>query len=83
MGLARGRALAVITCVSVLVLMGAAGGEALAAGAPTAKSSLKSLVRQTNSLPPLAASAAKRRALKRFAAHARRAARSPACRLAT
>jgi hypothetical protein len=79
MGLARPRALAVIATVGVLVLLGVGGAPALAAKAPTAKSSLKSLVRQASSLPPAAASARKRRALKRFAIQARRSARRKPC----
>ena len=86
MGLAPPRAVAVTAAVSVLLLVGMGGAEALAAKAPTAKSSLKSLVRQTNSLPPAAASPAKRRALKRLAAHARRSragVRAPRCATST
>ena len=51
----------------------------MAAKAPTAKSSLKALVKQTNALPAGAASAAKRRALKRLAKGARRSARRNPC----
>ena len=79
MGLARPRALAVLACLSVLLVMAAAGGEALAAKAPTAKSSLKSLLRQTNALPAGAAPAAKRAALKRRARTALRSARRRPC----
>ena len=79
MGLAPPRAVAATAAVSVLLLVGMGGAEALAAKAPTARSSLKSLVRQTNSLPPAAASPAKRRALKRLAVHARRVARRRPC----
>jgi hypothetical protein len=77
MGLARPRLLAGLACVSAL-LVGTAGGEALAAK-PTAKSSLKALVRQTNALPAVAAPAAKRRVLEQLAAHARRSARRRPC----
>ena len=63
----------------ITMAFGFAAADAGAAKAPTVKSSLKSLVRQVNSLPPYAASAAKRRALKRFAAHARRSARRRPC----
>ena len=70
--------MAVLVTLTVLALAFAAA-DAGAAKAPTARSSLKSLVRQTNSLPPAAASAAKRRALKRIATHARRAARRRPC----
>ena len=59
--------------------MGVAGGEALAAKAPTTKSSLKTLVRQTNALPAAAAPAAKRAALKRRARAALRSARKRPC----
>ena len=63
----------------ITMAFGFAAADAGAAKAPTAKSSLKSLARQVNSLPPAAASAAKRRALKRLAAHARRSARRRPC----
>ena len=79
MGLARPRALAVVACLSVSLVMGVAGGEALAAKAPTAKSSLKSLVRQTNALPATSAPAAKRAALNRRALTALRSARKRPC----
>jgi hypothetical protein len=79
MRLARPKALAVVTAIGMLALFAAGGGQAAAAKAPTAKSSLKSLVRQVNSLPRVAASASKRRALKRLALHARRSARRRPC----
>jgi peptidase C25-like protein len=66
--------------VTLIVLAFAfAAADAGAAKAPTAKSSLKSLARQASSLPPAAASAAKRRTLKRLAGHARRSARRRPC----
>ena len=65
---------------SLLVLMlTVGGGQAFAAKSPSAKASLKSLVRQTNALPAAAASAKKRRALERTAAHARRVAKQRPC----
>ena len=63
----------------ITTAFGFAAADAGAAKAPTAKSSLKSLVRQVNSLPPYVASATKRRALKRLAGHARRSARRRPC----
>ena len=63
----------------VTMAFGFAAADAGAAKAPTAKSSLKALARQASSLPPAAASPAKRRALKRLAAHARRSARRRPC----
>jgi peptidase C25-like protein len=79
MGLARTRALAAGAAIGTLALLGLGGGQALAAKAPTAKSSLKALARQASSLPPASASAAKRRALKRLAAHAGSSARRRPC----
>src|SRR5215212_10292963 len=78
MGLARPRLVVVLACAGALVLA-AGGGEALAAKKPTAKSALKALVKQTGKLPASAAPAAKRRVLKRLAAHARRSARRKPC----
>jgi hypothetical protein len=76
-GLATPR-LAILVGLIALAFAGGAA-DAGAAKAPTAKSSLKSLVRQTNALPPAAAAVGKRRALKRLAAHARRSARRRPC----
>jgi hypothetical protein len=63
----------------ITMALGFAAADAGAAKAPTAKSSLKALVRQTSALPRAAASPAKRRALKRFAVHARSSARRRPC----
>jgi hypothetical protein len=60
------------TLAAVILLLTLAGGDTAAAKKPTAKSALKTLVRQTGKLPASAAPAAKRRALKRLATHARR-----------
>ncbi|HMJ97236.1 MAG TPA: C25 family cysteine peptidase, partial [Thermoleophilaceae bacterium] len=79
MGLAPLRRLAVAAAVSLLMLLAVGAAPALAAKAPTAKSSLKSLVHQAGSLPRSAASVAKRRALKRLATKARRSARRKPC----
>lgn len=77
---AMSKTLATTVGASLLVLMLAVGGgQAFAAKPPSAKASLKALVRQTNALPPAAASANKRRALKRTAAHARRVAKRRPC----
>ena len=78
MGLARPRLVVLLTCLAAIALAGAPA-EALAAKKPTAKSTLAALVKQTNRLPAGAASAAKRRALKRLARHARRVARRRPC----
>ena len=74
----QARSIAVLLAL-ITMAFGFAAAEAGAAKAPTARSSLKALARQANSLPPAAASPAKRRALKRFAAHARRSARRRPC----
>ena len=74
----QARSIAVLLTL-ITMAFGFAAADAGAAKAPTAKSSLKSLVRQVNSLPPYAASATKRRALKRLAGHARRSARRRPC----
>ena len=74
----RARPIAVLLTLMTMAF-GFAAADAGAAKAPTAKSSLKALVRQVNSLPPAAASPTKRRALKRFAAHAKRSARRRPC----
>jgi hypothetical protein len=74
----HGRSIAVLVTLTALAFAFAAA-EAGAAKAPTAKSSLKSLVRQASSLPPAAASAQKRRALKRLAVRARLSARRQPC----
>jgi hypothetical protein len=68
-GLARPRLVAVLACAGALVLA-AGAGEALAAKQPTARSALRTLVKQTGTLPASAAPAASRRALKRLARHA-------------
>src|SRR5215208_6214589 len=78
MGLARPRLVAVLACAGAL-LLAAGGGEAFAAKKPTAKSALRTLVKQTGALPAPAAAAAKRRALKRLARHAARSARRRPC----
>ena len=78
MGLARPRLVAVFACAATL-LLAAGGGEALAAKKPTAKSALRTLVKQTRTLPAPAAPAAQRRALKRLARHAARSARRRPC----
>jgi Peptidase family C25/Propeptide_C25 len=74
----QARSIAVLVTL-ITMAFGFAAADAGAAKAPTAKSSLKSLVRQVNSLPPYVASATKRRALKRLAGHARRSARRRPC----
>ena len=74
----RARPTAVLLTLMTMAF-GFAAADAGAAKAPTAKSSLRALARQVNSLPPAAASPAKRRALKRFAAHAKRSARRRPC----
>ena len=69
-----------VVLVGLLALAFAGGAaDAGAAKAPTAKSSLKSLVRQTNALPSGATAVGKQRALKRLAAHARRSLRRRPC----
>jgi hypothetical protein len=74
------RAIATTAGACLLVLaMAIGGGQALAAKGPNAGASLKSLVRQANALPPAAAPARKRRALKRSATHARRVAGKRPC----
>jgi Peptidase family C25/Propeptide_C25 len=78
MGLARPRLVAVFACAAGLLLC-AGGGEASAAKKPTARSELRTLVRQTGTLPAPAAPAAKRRALTRLARHAARSARGRPC----
>jgi peptidase C25-like protein len=78
MGLARPRLVVVLACAAALALLGAST-DALAAKKPTAKSSLKALVRQTAKLPAGAAPKAKRRALERLAVHARKSARRRPC----
>jgi hypothetical protein len=67
------------TVVVAILLLALAGGDAALAKKPTAKSALKTLVKQTGKLRASAAPAAKRRALKRLAAHARRSARRQPC----
>ena len=74
----QARSIAVLLTL-ITTAFGFAAADAGAAKAPTARSSLKSLVRQVNSLPPYVASATKRRALKRLAGHARRSARRRPC----
>jgi hypothetical protein len=78
MGLARPRLVVVLACAGAL-LLAAGGGEALAAKKPSAKSALRTLVKQTGTLPASAAPAAKRRALKRLARHAAGSARRRPC----
>ena len=65
MGLARPRLVAVLACAGALLVV-PGGGEAVAAKKPTAKSALRTLVKQTGTLPASAAPAAKRQALKRL-----------------
>jgi hypothetical protein len=79
MGLARPRLVAVLACAGALLLLVAGGGETFAAKKPTAKSALRTLVKQTGKLPASAAPAAKRRALTRLARHARRSAKRRPC----
>jgi len=74
----QARSIAVLLAL-ITMAFGSAAADAGAAKAPTAKSSLKALVRQTSKLPPAAASTAKRRALKRLAAHALRSLRRSPC----
>jgi hypothetical protein len=69
------RLVAVTVCALAFVAL---TGAAVAAK-PTAKSSLKALVKQTNGLPDAAASAKKRAGLKRLAVNARRKARRRPC----
>src|SRR4051812_37404030 len=78
MGLARPRLVAVLACAAALLLLVAAV-DASAAKRATAKSTLKTLVKQTGKLPAAAAPASKRRALARLAAHARKSARRKPC----
>jgi hypothetical protein len=78
MGLARPRLVAVFACAAALLLL-AGGGEAFAAKKPTAKSTLKTLVKETGKLPASAAPAAKRGALRRLARRAARSARRSPC----
>jgi hypothetical protein len=78
MGLAPPKLVAVLACAAALLLL-VGGGDALAAKKPTAKSTLKTLVKQTGRLPASAASPKKRRLLKRLAVHARRSAHRKPC----
>jgi len=71
--------LTTLVAAILLLTLAAGGGEAFAAKKPTAKSALKTLVKQTGRLPASAAPAAKRRTLKRLAVHARRSARRKPC----
>jgi hypothetical protein len=68
----------VLTCLAAVGLVGGPA-DALAAKKPTAKSALKTLVKQTGKLPAKSAPASKRRQLKQIAKHARAAARGNPC----
>jgi hypothetical protein len=72
----KSRGLAALLTASLLVALGLAGGQALAA---TKGPTLKSLVRQTSALPRAAVSKAKKRKLVRVAKHARRVAKKRPC----
>jgi hypothetical protein len=65
--------------IAALLVLAIPAADAAAAKRPTAKSALKTLVRQTGKLPASTAPAVKRRALKRLAVHARRSARRKPC----
>ena len=74
---AAAKTLAVTLCVSALALAG--GGSASAQKQPSISSALKTLVKQTSTLPSRAGSAAQRRRLRSTAAQARRLAKKKPC----
>ena len=75
----RHRHLRLAALTAALLALAIPAADAAAAKRPTARSALKTLVKQTGKLPASAAPAAKRRALKRLAAHARKSARRKPC----